>query len=213
MHLFPSLNAILRRAWILIALAAPFIGGISSAQASTPAEIFISDSIHNGVEILNNKQLTSTQRHEQFKTFLLGIADVKHIAVFTLGQYALTASPADEDAFAAAFQDYAVAGYRSYFAKYASQTLKVTGSSQRAPDDFIVMTNLIDPRDHSGQPPLEVDFRVRTDSGTPVLVDFSVAGIWLALEERDQFSTFLSQNNGNIQIMTSHLRDVAKRYR
>src|SRR6185437_3970413 len=100
--------------------------------------------------------------------------------------------------------------YQSYFAKYAGQTLKVTNSTERAPGDFIVATNLIDPNDHSGQPPLEVDFRVRTDTGKPVVVDFSVAGIWLALEERDQFTAFLGQNGGNVRLLISHLSDLAK---
>ena len=97
---------------------------------------------------------------------------MKRIADFTLGQYRRSASPADLAAFDAAFQNYAVAVYQSYFAKYAGQTLKVTGSQARAPDDFIVATALIDPNDHSGQPPLEVDFRVRTDTGKPVVIGF-----------------------------------------
>ncbi len=106
-----------------------------------------------------------------------------------------------------------MAVYQSYFARYAGQSLKVTGSTQRAPDDFIVATALIDPNDHSGQPPLEVDFRIRTDAGKPVVVDFSVAGIWLALEERDQFTAFLGQNNGNLKDLNAHLGDLAKQYR
>ena len=61
--------------------------------------------------------------------------------------------------------------------------------------------------------PLEVDFRVRTDGGRPVVVDFSVAGIWLALEERDQFTAFLGQNNGNIHTLDWHLSDLAKQFR
>ena len=54
-----------------------------------------------------------------------------------------------------------------------------------------------------------MDFRVRTDTGKPVVVDFSVAGIWLALEERDQFTAFLGQNNGNIPTLVAHLTDLA----
>ena len=51
------------------------------------------------------------------------------------------------------------------------------------------------------QQPLEVDFRVLSDGGKFVVIDFSVAGIWLAIEERDQFSSFLGQNGGNIQTL------------
>jgi hypothetical protein len=40
-----------------------------------------------------------------------------------------------------------------------------------------------------------------------------VAGIWLALEERDQFTAFLGQNNGNIPMLVSHLSELAKQFR
>src|SRR5664279_2626398 len=208
-------HPISRRAFV--AMSSAFAAGLllvtPAMAAANPAEDFVQDNIHKGLELLNNKQLAADQRRTQFETFLLGLTDMKRIADFTLGQYRRSASPADLAAFEGAFQNYAVAVYQSYFAKYAGQTLKVTGSQTRAPDDFIVATQLIDPNDKSDQQPLEVDFRVRTDSGKPVVVDFSVAGIWLALEERDQFTSFLGQNNGNIHTLISHLSELAKQFR
>jgi phospholipid transport system substrate-binding protein len=188
------------------------LGGLP-ALAANAAEAFVDDNIHKGLDILNNKSLSTEQRRSQFEGFLLSLTDMKRIADFTLGQYRRGLSPADLAAFDAAFQNYATAVYQSYFAKYAGQTLKVTGSQARAADDFIVSTALIDPSDHSGQAPLEVDFRVRTDTGKPIVTDFSVEGIWLALEERDQFTSFLGQNGGNIASLNSHLNDLAKQYR
>jgi phospholipid transport system substrate-binding protein len=137
---------------------------------------------------------------------------MKRIANFTLGPYKRTATPEELNAFGSAFQNYATAVYQSYFSKYSGQTLKVTGSLERAPGDTIVTTQMIDPNDRSGQKPLEVDFRVLNDGGKNVVIDFSVEGIWLAIEERDQFSSFLGQNNGSIPTLISHLRDLAKQY-
>jgi phospholipid transport system substrate-binding protein len=179
--------------------------------AGNVAESYVSDNIHKGLEILNNKTLPKTQREQQFEVFLLNLTDMKRIAMFTLGQYRRGASQGDQDAFAAAFQNYATAVYQSYFSKYSGQTLKVTGSTERSPTDFVVATQLADPG--SSEPPLEVDFRVRTDAGRPVVVDFSVSGIWLSLEERDQFVAFLGQNGGNIHTLITHLSDLAKQYR
>jgi phospholipid transport system substrate-binding protein len=196
-----------------LALTGLSVFGGLPAQAANAAEAFVDDNIHKGLDILNNKTLSTEQRRSQFAGFLLSLTDMKRIADFTLGQYRRGASPADLAAFDAAFQNYAVAVYQSYFARYAGQTLKVTGSQARAADDFIVSTALIDPNDRSGQPPLEVDFRVRTDTGNPVVTDFSVSGIWLALEERDQFTSFLGQNGGNITNLNSHLNDLAKQYK
>ena len=187
--------------------------GLPALAAGNAAEAFVEDNVQKGLAILNNKSLSVAQRRSQFEAFLLGLTDMKRIADFTLGQYRRGASPADLAAFDAAFQNYATAVYQSYFAKYAGQTLKVTGSQARSGDDYIVQTALIDPNDRSGQQPLQVDFRVRTDTGKPIVTDFSVSGIWLALEERDQFTSFLGQNGGNINTLISHLNDLAKQYR
>jgi phospholipid transport system substrate-binding protein len=199
---------LMRRAVLAMAvlLAVPLLTARPAAAANV-AEAFVGDNIHKGLEILNNKKLSTVQRRDQFETFLLALVDVRRIGLFTLGQYRRTAPPEDVDAFIAAFKNYAVAAYQSYFAKYSGQTLKVTGSTERAPTDFIVATQLIDPA--TNQPPLEVDFRVRTDTGKPVLVDVSVSGIWLSLEERDQFVAFLGQNNGNVRTLIAHLSDMA----
>jgi phospholipid transport system substrate-binding protein len=219
MMVLMMMKAILRRGVISAGLAFSLaVAGLSfasapAAAAESPAESFVQDNIHKGLDLLNNKSLSTDQRRTQFATFLLGLTDMKRIADFTLGQYRRTASPADLAAFDAAFQNYAVAVYQSYFARYAGQTLKVSGSQARAADDFIVATQLVDPSDRSGQPPLEVDFRVRTDTGKPVVIDFSVSGIWLAIEERDQFTSFLGQNGGNIGMLISHLNDLAKQYK
>ena len=207
------LQSILRRAFLAALLSLPAALFTAPAFAASPAEDFVQQNIHRGLDILNNKQLSADQRRSQFEGFLMGLTDMKRIANFTLGQYRRSASPGDIAAFETAFQNYAVAVYQSYFSKYAGQSLKVTGSQQRSNDDFIVATQLIDPSDKSGQQPLEIDFRVRTDSGKPVVVDFSVAGIWLALEERDQFTAFLGQNNGNIHTLIAHLSDLAKQFR
>ena len=210
----PGITAIARRAILILFMAAAGLFAAQAPAAAAPAaEAFVQANVQKGLTILNNRGLSTEQKRSQFETFILGLTDMKRIANFTLGQYRRTASPADLDAFAGAFQNYATAVYQSYFAKYAGQTLKVTGSTERAPGDFIVATALIDPKDTSGQPPLEVDFRVRTDGPRPVVVDFSVAGIWLALEERDQFTAFLGQNNGNIKDLIGHLGELAKQYR
>ena|ERR1019366_1765664 len=206
-----AINTMPRRAVLAMALALPLLGA-SVAHAATPAEGFISENIQKSLVILNDPQLSAAQRSEAFEQLLVGLTDMKRIAVFTLGQYARTAPQADQDAFAAAFQNYSVAVYRSYLGLYAGQTLKVTGSSARTPDDFIVNTVMVDPKDHSGQQPLQVNFRVRTDGGKPELTDFSVAGIWLALSQRDQFGAFLAQNKGDVKALTAHLQQVAASY-
>ncbi len=188
----------------VLAVAVLAFAIVSPAVAATPAEDLVGNNIHKGLEILNDTHLSKDQRRAAFEDFLLGVTDLKRVAIFTLGAYGDKATPADRDAFAAAFQRYAVAVYQSYFERYSGQTLKVTGSRANAPADDIVATQLIDPQDQSGKP-LEVDFRVRSDTGKPVIVDFSVAGIWLAPAEHDEFVAFLGRNGGNVPALSAYM--------
>jgi len=194
-----------RRALVLGAALVPLL--TSAAFAANVGESFVANNIQGGLDILRNKKLSVAQRRDQFEAFLMGLVDIRRIALFTLGQYRRSAPPEDVEAFVAAFKNYAVAAYQSYFSKYTNQTLKVVGSQERSPTDFIVQTQLLDPG--SSQPPAEVNFRVRTDGGKPVLVDVAYQGVWLSLEQRDQFVSFLGQNNGNVRTLIAHLSDLA----
>jgi phospholipid transport system substrate-binding protein len=200
---------LMRRTFLVAAAlaASPLLLAGQAFAVPTAAESFVDENIHKGLDILKDKRLSSVQRRDQFEGLLLSLVDVRRIALFTLGQYRRSASPDDVEAFVAAFKNYAAAEYQSYFSKYTNQTLKVIGSTERTPTDFIVQTQLIDPS--SSQPPAEVDFRVRTDTGKPVLVDVAYQGIWLSLEQRDQFVSFLGQNNGNVRSLVAHLSDLA----
>jgi len=200
----------------LVAVAAAF-GTLQPVRAATASEAFISTNIDKGLQILGNKSLSTSQRASQFQSFLEGLTDISRIAKFTLGNARRTASPADVSAFDGAFRNYAIAVYQSYFNKYAGQTLKVTGSTSVAANDDVVKTILVDPTDRSGNP-LEVDFRVKSDTGRPMVVDVSVGTangglISLAIEERDQFSAFLSQHNNSIPALVTHLNQLTTQYR
>jgi len=177
----------------------------TAAQSTNPAEQFVAGQIRTGLTILGDTALSTDARERKFEDFLLGATDLRRIAIFTLGNAAATT--AQRDAFAAAFNDYATAVYRSYFQHYSGQSLSVTGSAANGPGDTIVHARMDDP---SGGRPLAVEFRVRTDSAKPLVIDIGVAGIWLALTQRDDFATFLARNGGNVDALTAHLGEVTK---
>jgi len=182
-----------------------FLVGATPAMAQNAAEQFVDGNIRTGLNILNDSSLDPQTRAARFEAFLLANTDLNRIALFTLGN--AQATPRQREAFTAAFRDYAVATYRSYFRNYSGQSLRVSGSRQNAPGDTIVRTELQDP---GARRSLEVDFRIRTDGPKPVVVDIGIAGVWLALTQRDDFAAFLGRNNGDVAALTAYLADKAK---
>jgi phospholipid transport system substrate-binding protein len=187
-----------------IMFAPPFICG---AMAANTAEDFVNGNIQAGFDILNDQGASPDARRKRFASFLLGLTDMKRVALFLLGRYAAGAPQADLDAYVVAYQLYVTAMYQSYFSHYAGQTLRVVASRERAPGDFVVTTSLVG----ANTAPMEIDFRIRTDGAKPVLVDLGVAGVWLALAQRDEFVTVLGQNKGDINVLSAHLQAVRPR--
>jgi len=192
----------MKRRNLLLSAGALAVCMTSPAWAVNPAEAFVSGNIQAGFDILNDPAASVVQRRERFAAFLLGLTDVRRVALFMLGRYADGASQADLDAYVAAYQDHVQSVYQSYFARYAGQSLHVMSSRERAPGDYIVITNLTG----NGAAPMEVDFRIRTDGAKPLLLDIGVAGVWLAPAQQAEFLSVLAQNNGDIKALSAHLR-------
>lgn len=198
-----------RRLFLLATMAGASGLCASPAWAADPAETFVATNIQQGFDILNDQSVSVAQRRERFAAFVIGLTDVRRVALFLLGRYASTAAPADVEAYVAAYQDYILAVYQSYFSQYAGQSLRVIESRERAANDYVVRTMITG----SNAVAMEVDFRVRTDGAKPVLVDMGLAGIWLALAQRDQFTAVLGQSNGDVKALIAHLNGARKLYR
>ncbi|MGA9796914.1 MAG: ABC transporter substrate-binding protein [Rhizomicrobium sp.] len=203
------------KAFLAVALfaATAFLAMPASAQSAPSAERFVQSNVEHGLAILNNHSLSAQQRSAEFRDFLLALTDLHRIALYTLGPARRTASQADQAAFVDAFRDYAFAVYEQEFSKYSGQTLKVTGSIQRSPGDYLVTTQLIDPNAPRNQEPIEVDFRVFGSDGHFSVADITVVGLDLAITEQDEFTSFLAQHNNDVKALTADLKQRAARVR
>lgn len=202
-------------AWLIVLATSLISVGQPAVAQTAAAENYVSANVQRGLTILNNHNIPDAERRAEFRDFLSSLTDIRRIAVFTLGPARRTASPAQLEAFVQAFQNYATAVYKSQLKGFAGQYLRVVGGSEHGPGDYIVRTVLVDPTGRTEQQgePIEVDFRVDSGNGRFVVIDVAIAGVWLALEERDQFTAFLEENNGNLAGLIAHLNVLTDRLR
>lgn len=190
-----------RRALLVAVVGAASLFSVAPASADTDAERFAQNLIDRGTAILRNTG--DPARRAKFREFILQYADARKTALFTLGVYRRGANDADVEAFIKAFQDYATAVYESRLDRYKGQTLKVVGSIDNKPGDVTVNMVVVDP-DAPNQ--LRVAFRLNGGGGNYRFIDIQVEGIWLSVDQREQFSAFLSKNGGSVPRLTAHLQ-------
>ena len=198
-----------------IAILSTLLGFLLSAppaRAAGAAENFVSSSVEKATAILNDPTLRSDERQERFRGFLLSISDPKRIAIFTLGTYARDASQAQLEDYVASFTDFVTAVYKKGLDTYRGQTIRVTGSIARGDSDAVVSAEII-AKDPS-TPPSRIAFRVRkNEAGAFLVTDLQVAGAWLALTERSDFSAYLQQHRGDIGALSREVKHRAAQLR
>jgi phospholipid transport system substrate-binding protein len=193
--------------------AALFVVLATGTQAATPAESFVQQNIDKGYAILNDSSLTADERGVKFRTLLKSIMDSKRVALFTLGVYARSAPSVQIENFANTYSEFVTAVLQHDIAGNPGQTLTVTGSVVRAPDDVIVNAKLTGSARGNGAP-IDLEFRIRKDdNGADTVVDLQVEGVSMALAQRSDFSAWLQQHQGNLPALTAELASHARQLR
>lgn len=179
-----------------------------SAAAGTPPEDFVQQSVDRGVAIMKDSTLSTAERRAQVEALLGTVMNTRKLAQFCLGKVGVTASPADIEAFTAAFTAFTKAKYSSQLGGYGGQSLKVTGSVARGPGDTVVTAVLVPASGLADPDPIKVLFRVLGEGDQLGVVDASIVGVWFGMAQRDDIQGFLATHNNDLEALTARMAQM-----
>lgn len=194
-------------ALVFVVCATAFTVAPSFARNSG-AEAFTQGMVDEGLGILRDRSLDVAARRARFHQFVVKNADARKTALFTLGQYQRNVSEPVREQFVAAFRDYVTALYELRLEERKDANLKVTGSIDNKADDVTVNTEA-----SGGNQPVKIAFRLIGPAGAMKVVDVQVSGVWISIEQRDQFASILSKSNGDVPALVTHLISQTARMR
>jgi phospholipid transport system substrate-binding protein len=180
-------------------------GSAAARQDAQAAEAFVQQNAQDVIDSL--RAYRSGERDldvvkAEFRDRIEALTDVERVTNFVLGRYRRTGDVDDIAEFREVFREFAISIYENELTGYAGQTLEVTGSVQRSEDDYIVRSVV-----RGGENPIEVNWRVlETDDGMRV-VDVQVERVWLAQTQREQITSIIGDNNGDVSAATRALRE------
>ncbi len=179
------------------------------AYADEAAETFMRE-----VLLLSNKAMTA----DTIEAKLAGVeelvdeyADIRRTGRFVLGQYARRMTKEQAAQYYPLFRTYATTIYQEVLLQYSGEQLEVTGSIDRSARDIIVNSKISNAG--AGSPFADTNFQWRlykTPKGFKV-VDAGANNIWLAIEQRSQFTSIISNNGGGTQGIDSLISQLAAR--
>lgn len=163
---------------------------------------FIDGMVGQALDTLRDQSLTEAAREERFDALLQRGFDMPRIARYVLGRYWQQANEADRAAFAQLFERWLVRSYAARLSQYKGQTVKVMGARAEGNDGAVVTTEVVSP---SGAPPIKLDWRVADSAGAYKILDVTVAGVSMALTERDEIAATIERDGGTVAALNRSL--------
>lgn len=173
-----------------------------ASAANGAAEAFTQKLVDEGLAILRDQNVGVAARRARFHQFVVRNADARATALFALGSYRRNANEGVLEQYVVAFRDYITAIYEIRLEERKGANLKVVGSLDNKANDVTVNTEATDAQTKE---PMKIGFRLIGSTGNYKVVDVQVAGVWISIEQRDQFNAILSKNNGNVAQLVQHL--------
>ena len=200
--LFSSLLA-LSTAFAVPAILAGSLPAAGQEQAANAGQ-FVQLLGNKAIAQLAGKDIPETEEQARFRSLLTQYFDVNAIGKFTVGRgFWNTATPDQQKEFLALYETQVTNAYAKRFENYSGETFKVTTQQKEGDSDTVVSSEITRP---NGGPPVPVQWRVRAESGTFKIADVVIAGISMAVTDRQQFAAVIQRGGGTLQALIDALK-------
>ena len=172
---------------------------------SSDPKMFVSELVNDAISKLSDKNLTE----EEKSTFIEGIAlenvDINALSLYTLGELRKSTDKDILKNYQKTFEKYFLKSLTSRLTDYSSNKFEVINAEKKNSNYTIVKSKIIA---SDNQPEIKIDWRVYTKNpDKPLIRDLIVEGLSLARTQKEEFSSILSSNNNDINILIAKLEE------
>jgi phospholipid transport system substrate-binding protein len=197
-NLFLGLGALLFSALAVLAVDA-------KADSSKEAAAFVQKLGDRAVGVLATNGVNQEADHT-FRNMLHQDFDLSLIAKFALGPTTWRSiTPAQRQEYLDLFEKLVVQIYSDRFKLYSGESFKVVTAKPEDERDTYVVSYIN--KAQAGAPPIEVDWRVRSQGGRSQIIDVIVEGVSMTVTQRSEFAAVIQQQSGDFDAFLKILRD------
>ncbi len=172
----------------------------SHAQAVGKASAFVQQTGEKLTAVVNGSQAAADKRRA-LAQILETTVDVDGVAKFCLGRFWRTASPDQQKRYVTAFHEVLVTNISAKLGEYRG--VKLTVQHGRQQDDDAIVTTVVE---RPNNPPTTVDWVIGQPAATPKIVDVVAEGTSLRLTQRQDYASYLTRNNNNVDALISAMQ-------
>ena len=184
-----------------------FVLLISNNLKAIEPDVFVQSTVNRASQILS-KNITKDEKINELKKIAKETVDIEGIGYYSLGSARKNFSDDEKKKYLKLFEDYFLKSFSSRLAEYTNPEIEVNAKKVLNKDYTIVNSQLVAT---SNRQEVKIDWRIYTrDSDNPLIRDLIIDGLSLARTQKEEFSSILNSNNGDINILFKALEEFSK---
>ena len=179
---------------------------ITNAYSIEP-DIFVQSTVNRASEALNNK-FSKDEKITKLKAIARETVDIAGIGFYTLGSYRKNISDAQKKEYANLFEQYFLKSFASRLAEYSNPEIEVDSKKKLNENYTMVSSTLVSTEQ---RPAVKIDWRIYTKNPeNPKIRDLIIEGLSLVRTQKEEFSSIIQSNDGDINALFSTLKEFIK---
>ena len=195
---FKLLNSIL----VLFLSFASFAYGNDYIQE----EQFVNKFADQAIEILSNEDIAENDKTSRFTELVMNSIDLNLVSKFVLSKAWKNSTDDQKERYLIAFKEYFINSYANKLDQYSGEKIQVVGS-EAAGKYIIVDSNIV--REGTDTLKINLKWRLINRDGDIKIIDLNIEGISLVIAQREEFQSFLANNDNDIEKLIDKIITVS----
>jgi phospholipid transport system substrate-binding protein len=190
-----------RRHFLTLAAASALLPFAARAENTDKAAAFVKSTGDRLVAVVNGPGSASAKRAAMTQ-ILDADVDVDGIGRFCLGRFWRQATPEQQKQYLTLFHEVLVTNITAKLGEYQGVTFTM-GRSRPQDEEAVVSTTVVRPNN----PPTAVDWIISNPSTAPKIIDVVAEGTSLRLTQRQDYASYLTHNNNNVDALIAAMKN------
>ena len=174
---------------------------------SIGADVFVQSTVNRASQVLS-KDISKEEKINELKLIAKETVDIKGVGFYSLGSARKNLNNIQKIKYSELFEDYFLKSFSSRLSEYTNPEIEVYDKKILNKNYTIVNSLLVGT---SERPEVKIDWRVYTkDPENPLIRDLIIEGLSLARTQKEEFSSILNSNDGDINALFKTLEEFSK---
>ena len=161
-------------------------------------DIFVQSTVNRASQILS-ENLSKEEKIESLKKIAIETVDIEGIGFYTLGAKRKDLDQNQKDKYSKLFRKYFLKSFSSRLAEYTNPEIDVF-AKEILNKNYTIVNSIL--KGTAERPEVKIDWRIYTKNpDTPLIRDLIIEGLSLARTQKEEFSSILNSNDGDINAL------------